>query len=252
MHSPSTALSVNLNKVALVRNTRHLGIPSVTRAATLCLEAGAHGITVHPRPDARHIRSSDVVELAQLLQAWPDREFNVEGNPFHNLMDCVRDLRARSLPVHQVTFVPDSEGQFTSDHGWNFPQDAQRLAPLVAQAHALGLRVSLFMDAEPQAMAAAKAVGADRVELYTEPYAAAWGSTSQADQLQRFARAAQAAQAVGLGVNAGHDLNRDNLAAFVHQVPSVLEVSIGHALIADALELGYSATIAAYLRCLGR
>lgn len=252
MHSSSTALSVNLNKVALVRNTRHLGIPSVTRAATLCLEAGAHGITVHPRPDARHIRSSDVVELAQLLQAWPDREFNVEGNPFHNLMDCVRDLRARGLPVHQVTFVPDSEGQFTSDHGWNFPQDAQRLAPLVAQAHALGLRVSLFMDAEPQAMAAAKAVGADRVELYTEPYAAAWGSTAQADQLQRFARAAQAAQAVGLGVNAGHDLNRDNLAAFVQQVPGVLEVSIGHALIADALELGYSATIAAYLRCLGR
>ena len=252
MHSPSTALSVNLNKVALVRNTRHLGIPSVTRAATLCLEAGAHGITVHPRPDARHIRGSDVVELAQLLQAWPDREFNVEGNPFHNLMDCVRDLRARGLPVHQVTFVPDSEGQFTSDHGWNFPQDAQRLAPLVAQARALGLRVSLFMDAEPQAMAEAKAVGADRVELYTEPYAAAWGGTAQADQLQRFARAAQAAQAVGLGVNAGHDLNRDNLAAFVQQVPSVLEVSIGHALIADALELGYSATIAAYLRCLGR
>jgi pyridoxine 5-phosphate synthase len=252
MHSPSTALSVNLNKVALVRNTRHLGIPSVTRAATLCLEAGAHGITVHPRPDARHIRASDVVELAQLLQAWPDREFNVEGNPFHNLMDCVSDLRARGLPVHQVTFVPDSEGQFTSDHGWNFPQDAQRLAPLVAQAHALGLRVSLFMDAEPQAMEAAKAVGADRVELHTEPYAAAWGGTAQADQLQRFARAAQAAQAVGLGVNAGHDLNRDNLAAFVQQVPGVLEVSIGHALIADALELGYSATIAAYLRCLGR
>jgi pyridoxine 5-phosphate synthase len=252
MHSPSTALSVNLNKVALVRNTRHLGIPSVTRAATLCLEAGANGITVHPRPDARHIRASDVVELAQLLQAWPDREFNVEGNPFHNLMDCVSDLRARGLPVHQVTFVPDSEGQFTSDHGWNFPQDAQRLAPLVAQAHALGLRVSLFMDAEPQAMEAAKAVGADRVELYTEPYAAAWGSTAQADQLQRFARAAQAAQAVGLGVNAGHDLNRDNLAALVQQVPGVLEVSIGHALIADALEFGYSATIAAYLRCLGR
>jgi pyridoxine 5-phosphate synthase len=187
MHSPSTALSVNLNKVALVRNTRHLGIPSVTRAATLCLEAGANGITVHPRPDARHIRASDVVELAQLLQDWPDREFNVEGNPFHNLMDCVSDLRARGLPVHQVTFVPDSEGQFTSDHGWSFPQDTQRLAPLVAQARALGLRVSLFMDAEPQAMEAAKSVGADRVELYTEPYAAAWGGAAQAVQLQRFA-----------------------------------------------------------------
>ena len=245
-----THLSVNLNKVALVRNTRHLGIPSVTRAATLCLQAGAAGITVHPRPDARHIRADDVVELAQLLQAWPDREFNVEGNPFHNLMDCVADLVARKLPVHQVTFVPDSEGQFTSDHGWSFPQDATRLKPLIEQAHALGLRVSLFMDAEPQAMAAAKAVGADRVELYTEPYAAAWGTPEQDVQLQRFARAAQAALDAGLGVNAGHDLNRDNLAAFVRTVPGVQEVSIGHALIADALELGYAATIKAYLDCL--
>ena len=245
-----TSLSVNLNKVALVRNTRHLGIPSVTRAATLCLQAGAAGITVHPRPDARHIRADDVVELAELLQAWPGREFNVEGNPFHNLMECVRDLKNRGLPVHQVTFVPDSEGQFTSDHGWVFPADAQRLQPLIADAHALGLRVSLFMDADPSAMPAAKAVGADRIELYTEPYAAAWGSAEQGAQLARFAAAAQAALAVGLGVNAGHDLNRDNLAAFAQQVPGLLEVSIGHALIADALELGYAATIQAYLDCL--
>ena len=245
-----THLSVNLNKVALVRNTRHLGIPSVTRAATLCLQAGAAGITVHPRPDERHIRPGDVLDLAALLQSWPDREFNVEGNPFHNLMDCVADLRARKLPVHQVTFVPDSEGQFTSDHGWNFPADAQRLRPLIAQAHALGLRVSLFMDADPSAMAAAKAVGADRVELYTEPYAAAWGTPDQSAQLQRFALAARAALDVGLGVNAGHDLNRDNLAAFVQTVPGVQEVSIGHALISDALEMGYSATVKAYLQCL--
>ncbi|HPW28016.1 MAG TPA: pyridoxine 5'-phosphate synthase [Rhodoferax sp.] len=245
-----TALSVNLNKVALLRNTRHLGIPSVTRAATLCLQAGAAGITVHPRPDARHIRADDVVDVARLLQAWPGREFNVEGNPLHNLMDCVADLVARKLPVHQVTFVPDSEGQFTSDHGWNFPQDAARLRPLIDQAHAMGLRVSLFMDAEPAAMAAVKAVGADRIELYTEPFAAAWGTTDQDTQLQRFARAAQAALDVGLGVNAGHDLNRDNLGAFVRTVPGVQEVSIGHALIADALELGYAATIKAYLDCL--
>ena len=243
-------LSVNLNKVALVRNTRHLGIPSVTFAATLCLEAGAAGITVHPRPDARHIRADDVIDLAQLLQAWPDRELNVEGNPFHNLMDCVADLVARKLPVHQVTFVPDSEGQFTSDHGWTFPQDAARLKPLIDQAHALGLRVSLFMDADPAAMAAAKAVGADRVELYTEPYAAAWGTADQEEQLLRFARAAQAALDAGLGVNAGHDLNRDNLGAFARTVPGVAEVSIGHALIADALELGYTATVQAYLQCL--
>jgi pyridoxine 5-phosphate synthase len=243
-------LSVNLNKVALIRNTRHLGIPSVTRAATLCLQAGAAGITVHPRPDARHIRAEDVIDLAQLLQAWPDREFNVEGNPFHNLMDCVADLVARQLPVHQVTLVPDSEGQFTSDHGWEFPQDAVRLHPLIERAHALGLRVSLFMDAQAESMAAAKAIGADRVELYTEPYAAAWGTAEQDNQIQRFARAAQAALDAGLGVNAGHDLNRDNLAAFVRAVRGVAEVSIGHALISDALELGYAATVKAYLDCL--
>jgi pyridoxine 5-phosphate synthase len=245
-----THLSVNLNKVALVRNTRHLGIPSVTRAATLCLQAGAAGITVHPRPDARHIRAQDVIELAELLIAWPDREFNIEGNPFHNLMDCVRDLHRRKLPVHQVTFVPDGEGQFTSDHGWTFPADAERLRPLVAECHALGLRVSLFMDADAAAIPAAKAVGADRVELYTEPYAAAWGSSAQTTQLARFAQAAQAALDAGLGVNAGHDLNLQNLSAFVQQVPGVQEVSIGHALIADALEQGYTAALQAYLKCL--
>ena len=245
-----THLSVNVNKVALLRNTRHLGIPSVTRAATLCLQAGAAGITVHPRPDARHIRGDDVRELGELLKAWPDREYNIEGNPFHNLMDSVRDLLDRKLPVHQVTFVPDSEGQFTSDHGWNFPADANRLRPLVAHAKAWGLRVSLFMDAEPGAMQAAKDVGADRVELYTEPYAAAWGTPGQGAQLERFAAAARAALSVGLGVNAGHDLNRDNLGAFAHAVPGLQEVSIGHALIADALELGYDATVKAYLECL--
>ncbi|WP_291114209.1 pyridoxine 5'-phosphate synthase [Hydrogenophaga sp.] len=242
---PTTALSVNLNKVALVRNTRHLGIPSVTRAATLCLQAGAHGITVHPRPDERHIRTHDVHELAELLKAWPDREFNIEGNPFHNLMGFVRELRPR-----QVTFVPDSEGQFTSDHGWSFPTDAERLRPLIDEARALGVRVSLFMDAEPDQMAGAKAVGADRVELYTEPYAAAWHTPQREAQLQRFQAAAQAALDAGLGVNAGHDLNRDNLTAFLRTVPGVSEVSIGHALIADALELGYSATIADYNRCI--
>ena len=240
-----TSLSVNLNKVALVRNTRHLGIPSVTRAATLCLEAGANGITVHPRPDERHIRTGDVGDLAALMQAWPDRELNIEGNPFQNLMDFVREFRP-----HQCTFVPDSEGQFTSDHGWNLAHDADRLRPLIAEAQRLGVRVSLFMDADLDVMAAAKAVGADRVELYTEPYAAAWGTPAQAAQLERFAQAAQAALDAGLGVNAGHDLTRDNLAAFVGRVPGVSEVSIGHALIADALEMGFGATVLAYLACL--
>ncbi|MFM8756486.1 MAG: pyridoxine 5'-phosphate synthase [Limnohabitans sp.] len=241
------ALSVNVNKVALLRNSRHLGSPGVARAATLCLQAGAHGITIHPRPDERHIRASDVAELAALMKAWPDREFNIEGNPFHNLMAHVRDVRP-----HQVTFVPDSEGQFTSDHGWDFPEDAERLRPLIAECSALGVRVSLFMDPEPAQMAGARAAGADRVELYTEPYAAAWGTPEQAAQLQRYVLAAQAALAVGLGLNAGHDLNRNNLPAFVKAVPGLQEVSIGHALVADALELGYAATVRAYLACLAK
>lgn len=240
-----TSLSVNINKVALVRNTRHLGIPNVVRAATLCLEAGAQGITVHPRPDERHIRAHDVSDLAILMQAWPGREYNIEGNPLQNLMDFVRAVRP-----HQATFVPDGEGQLTSDHGWSFPHDAQRLRPLIAECRALGVRVSLFMDAAPEQMAAVKALGADRVELYTEPYAAAWGTAQQATELERYRASAQAALDVGLGVNAGHDLNRNNLSAFVRGVPGVLEVSIGHALIADALELGYCATVQAYLGCL--
>jgi pyridoxine 5-phosphate synthase len=240
--SNAVSLSVNVNKVALLRNSRHLGIPSVTRAAQLCLQAGAQGITIHPRPDERHIRASDVDELAVLMKAWPDREFNIEGNPFHNLMAHVRTVRP-----HQVTFVPDSEGQFTSDHGWSFPQDAQRLQPLIEECKALGVRVSLFMDPVPEQMAAARAVGADRVELYTEPYAASWGTPEHALQLQRYAAAAQAALNVGLGLNAGHDLNLDNLPDFVRAVPGLQEVSIGHALMADALEMGYAATVRAYL-----
>lgn len=240
-----TALSVNVNKVALLRNTRHLGIPSVTRAAEICLQAGAQGITIHPRPDERHIRAQDVSELAALMQFWPQAEFNIEGNPTQNLMDFIRATRP-----HQATFVPDSEEQFTSDHGWSFPQDAERLAPLIAECRALGVRVSLFMDPVAEQMAAARAVGADRVELYTEPYAAAWGKPGQEQQLQAYAKAAQAALDAGLGINAGHDLNRDNLAAFVARVPGLAEVSIGHALIADALELGYAETVRQYQACI--
>lgn len=242
---PRTALSVNVNKVALLRNTRHLGIPSVVRAARLCLEAGAQGITVHPRPDARHVRADDVHALAQLLKDWPQCEYNIEGNPSQNLMEFIRAVRPQ-----QATFVPDSEDQFTSDHGWSFPQDAQKLAPLAAECRALGVRVSLFMDPDPAAMRAAKAVGADRVELYTEPYAAAWGMAQQSHELERYRAAAQAAVDAGLGVNAGHDLNRDNLGAFVAGVPGLLEVSIGHALVADALEMGYRETVQAYLACI--
>ncbi|HMT81949.1 MAG TPA: pyridoxine 5'-phosphate synthase, partial [Ottowia sp.] len=168
-----TQLSVNLNKVALVRNTRHLGIPSVTRAARLCLQAGAHGITVHPRPDGRHIRADDVHALAAVLKDWPEREYNIEGNPTQNLMDFIRAARPA-----QATFVPDGEDQFTSDHGWDLTDAGvtARLRPLIDECHQLGVRVSLFMDPLTEQMAAARAVGADRVELYTEPYAAAWGT----------------------------------------------------------------------------
>jgi len=246
LHS-KTALSVNVNKVALLRNSRHLGIPSVLKAAQMCLEAGAQGITIHPRPDERHIRAADVVELAELMKRWPDREFNIEGNPFHQLMDFVRTYRP-----HQVTFVPDSEGQFTSDHGWSFPKDAGQLKPLIEECKSLGVRVSLFMDPEPAQMQAVKQVGADRVELYTEPYAASFGSSANRACLETYVATAKAAMALGLGVNAGHDLNQDNLPAFAQAVPGLLEVSIGHALIADALEVGYVATVRGYLKALGR
>ena len=247
----TTALSVNVNKVAQLRNARQLGIPSVVAAATWCLEAGADGITVHPRPDERHIRAHDVHDIAALLRQWPQAEFNIEGNPFHNLMPFVRALRPQ-----QCTFVPDGAGQLTSDHGWDLQADGERLRPLIAEARSLGVRVSLFMDAVPEAMAAARAVGAERVELYTEPYAAAHAAaTARGDakaqleaQLQRFAAAAAAAQVQGLGVNAGHDLNRDNLGDFLRAVEGVIEVSIGHALIADALEFGLAETVRAYQR----
>ena len=237
-----TKLSVNVNKVALLRNTRHLGIPSVTRAAVICLDAGAHGITVHPRPDGRHIRTEDVHELAALLRRYPHAEYNVEGNPFENALDLVREVKP-----HQFTLVPDDPGQFTSDHGWDIPRHEARLKPLIAEVKRLGVRVSLFMDADPDAMKHAAAIGADRVELYTEPYAAAFGMPSEADVRAQFAAAARAAADAGLGVNAGHDLNQQNLPRFVAEVPGVLEVSIGHALIADALEAGLAATVRGYL-----
>ena len=241
------ALSVNLNKVATVRNTRHLGIPSLVRAGTLCLQAGAQGLTVHPRPDERHIRAHDVTDLAELLAQWPGREFNIEGNPFHNLMGFVESVRPQ-----QVTFVPDAQGQFTSDHGWRLPEDGERLQPLIAQAHAAGARVSLFMDPEPDQMALARAIGADRVELYTEPYAAAHARGDATNELARYRVAAQAALDAGLAVNAGHDLNLANLTPFLKVVPGVSEVSIGHALLADALEMGYGSAVEAYLASIAR
>jgi pyridoxine 5-phosphate synthase len=236
------SLSVNLNKVALLRNARALDIPSPVHAAGWVLEAGAGGITIHPRPDERHIRPSDVRDLAALLKSWPAVELNIEGNPLHQLMDHLRSVRP-----HQCTFVPDEVGAATSDHGWDLVRDAQRLRPLIQEARSLGCRVSLFIDAEARHMALARELGADRVELYTEPYARAYSAGQQGASLQRYCDAARAALQAGLGINAGHDLNRANLAPFLAAVPGVLEVSIGHALIADALQFGLSHTVGLYL-----
>ena len=241
-----TRLSVNLNKIALLRNARNLDIPSVTRAAAIVLDAGAHGITVHPRPDERHIRKSDVYALAELLSRRPATEFNIEGNPFHGMLDLVRAVRPQ-----QCTLVPDDPNAFTSDHGWDLTRDRERIVPIIDELHRLGIRVSLFMDPLPETMALARGVGADRVELYTEPYARAFGNTEEASVLARYVAAAQAAQAAGLGINAGHDLNLTNLPRFIATVNGVLEMSIGHALTADALELGLAETVRRYLKVLG-
>jgi pyridoxine 5-phosphate synthase len=242
-----TKLSVNLNKIALVRNTRTLGIPSVTGCAKIALDAGAHGITVHPRPDARHIRTHDVYELAELLRSYPHAEFNIEGNPFENALELVRAVRP-----HQFTMVPDNPAQSTSDHGWELGGHSARLRPLIAGVKALGVRVSLFMDADARTMEEAASLGADRVELYTEPYARAFATAEELDVLAQYTAAARAAAAAGLGLNAGHDLNQQNLPRFLSKVPGVLEVSIGHALTADALLDGLAQTVRNYLAAIGR
>lgn len=239
-----TKLSVNLNKVALLRNARNIGIPSVLRAAQICLKAGAHGLTLHPRPDERHARERDVYELAELLKGMPTVELNIEGNPFPKFMEIVR----RVMPT-QCTLVPDSPEAFTSDHGWNISEDKERLKPIIEELKGLGIRVSLFMDADSPDIELAKEIGADRIELYTEPYAAAFGSAQSEIVFEQFRLAAERAGGVGLGVNAGHDLNLDNLRKFC-SIPNVLEVSIGHALISDALELGLFDAVGAYLKIL--
>jgi pyridoxine 5-phosphate synthase len=241
-----THLSVNVNKIATLRNTRTLGIPSLKKLSAIALDAGAQGITVHPRPDQRHIRDEDVEELAALVRAYPSAEYNIEGNPFHNLLEHCK----RSRPT-QATLVPDAREAFTSNHGWNLVElgavERQALARTIETLHASGCRVSLFIDPVPEMMALAHELGADRVELYTEPYAAAAAAGRAAPSIQTYALAAKVAREQGLGVNAGHDLNLDNLRPFLVGVGGVAEVSIGHALIADALEFGLAETVRRYL-----
>ena len=246
-----TALSVNLNKIALIRNSRTIGIPSVVQAGEACIKAGAYGLTVHPRPDERHIRRHDVYDLAQLLKDHPTIEFNIEGNPLEpKFMEIVRDIKP-----DQVTLVPDDSSQFTSDHGWDIAKDGETLIPIIKEIQGLGPRVSLFMDPDSEQIRLIPKLGVmegpteTRIELYTEPYAPASREGAQDDletQHTSYVVAAKVARDCGLGVNAGHDLNLENLPQFL-RIPNILEVSIGHALTADALFMGLAPAVKAYL-----
>ncbi len=235
-----TSLSVNINKIATLRNARGGNLPDVTKAALDCERFGAQGITVHPRPDGRHIRFSDVREIRPLLHT----EFNIEGNP------TPASFRELVLETHpdQVTLVPDAHDALTSNAGWDTVACRQQLSEYCAQFHEAGIRVSIFIDPVPEMAVAAKDCGADRIELYTEAYAANYAAGPEA-AIAPYVRAAEAARDAGLGVNAGHDLNLQNLGYFLRTIPWTAEVSIGHALICDALYMGLERTIAEYLAC---
>ena len=238
----ATQLSVNLNKIALIRNSRGRDYPSVVNFGRLALQNGAAGVTIHPRPDQRHARNADALALAQLVQDFPGTELNIEGYPSREFLDVV--LQARPA---QCTLVPDEPGQLTSDHGWNIAARMDLLQPVVAELNAAGIRVSLFVDPDPEQIELAPQTGAARVELYTEAYALHHGHTGGAAILAQYTTAAQVATACGLGLNAGHDLNLDNLGRFLASVPGIEEVSIGHALTVEALELGFAEVIQRYV-----
>lgn len=248
-----TALSINLNKIALIRNSRDTAIPDVVAHAHACIDAGADGITVHPRPDQRHIRVQDCSDLKAAIAV----ELNIEGNPFASPRPSDRDgvgdypgylALVEAVRPAQATLVPDADSQLTSDHGFDLERDGERLAPVIATLKGWGCRVSLFMDPNPEHMALAAALGADRIELYTEAYARAHARGDFHDALARYVDAAAAARDCGLGVNAGHDLNRSNLPDF--RIPELLEVSIGHAFTVDALSFGIARTVALYREAL--
>lgn len=235
-----TRLSVNINKIATLRNARGENNPDVVRFALDCERFGAEGITVHPRPDERHIRRSDVDDLKRVLSV----EFNIEGNPTPEFMDLV----VRTAPA-QVTLVPDAPGALTSSAGWDVLRNEDFLRDIVTRLHHAGIRSSIFVDANPRQVAKAAAIGADRVELYTKPYADNYATDREA-AVKPFIEASLEARRCGIGLNAGHDLNLENLAFFRQSMPLLDEVSIGHALICDALYLGIENTIKAYLACL--
>lgn len=241
-------LSVNLNAVALLRNRRDLPWPSVTGLGRIALAAGAHGLTVHPRPDERHIRFSDLPALRALIDdEFPHAEFNVEGFPSEDFLQLVETVQP-----DQVTLVPDDPTQATSDHGWHFAETLSVLTPIVTRLKKGGFRVSLFADADPSGVPLAREIGADRLELYTGPYGGCHSDPGRAAvELDKLSATADAARAVGLAVNAGHDLTVENLPALARRIPDLAEVSIGHAMTAEALEFGMAEAVRRFLRACG-
>ena len=242
-----TALSINLNKIALIRNSREGNYPNIIEMAEQCINLGADGITVHPRPDQRHIRPSDVRQLASLVNPISAVEFNIEGNPFAEPLADYPGLLAlvEETQPDQCTLVPDSNHQLTSDHGFDLKAQGIELEPIIQQIKSLSVRVSLFMDPDLEQIKLASAVGADRIELYTGPYAAAWGTDALEGIFQQHVAAANLAETLGLGVNAGHDLNLHNLGKFAG-IENLLEVSIGHAFTVDSINMGMPSAISAY------
>ena len=240
-----TRLSVNVNKIALLRNSRGRDYPSVTGFVTRLLGLGVKGITVHPRPDERHITRKDVVQISEQLKRHPGVEFNIEGYPSAAFMALVLQVKPQ-----QCTLVPDAPGQLTSDHGWKATTDAELLSRTVDQLHKAGVRSSLFMEPDLEQIEAVKATGADRIELYTEAFAAAFGSPGEGAVFQKYRQAALRATELGIGVNGGHDLNLKNLSQFL-QIPGILEVSIGHALVVECLEHGVASVVGRYLAITG-
>ncbi len=236
-----TQLSVNLNKIALIRNSRGSDFPNLLDFARLCIKSGAHGLTIHPRPDQRHARYKDVYNLAALVQENSGIELNIEGNPTDKFLEVVLE----SKPT-QCTLVPDEPGQLTSDHGWNVITEQERLRDYVQQLQEAGIRTSLFIDPDKNQIEAAVKTGTDRIELYTESYAKAYGRDEENAVLAIYSQAAKTAQILGIGVNAGHDLNQENLARFL-TIDNILEVSIGHALTVESLLAGFESTVRSYL-----
>lgn len=245
-----TNLSVNLNKVALLRNQRDIGYPDLLEHADIILKAGAQGLTVHPRPDERHIRKTDVPAMSECIEKWNDKngtqvEFNIEGYPSEDFLELVT-----RYPCDQVTLVPDSPDQRTSDHGWDIAAQKDFLIDVITRLHAHERRVSLFIDPNPRLPELAATLTADRVELYTGPYAFAWEADDFGVMLHDYVETAQECAKLGIDVNAGHDLNLDNLGTFLGHIPNCMEVSIGHAITDDALKMGWTAAIEAYLEAI--